>query len=99
MDEIRQWFVEHAMGPMFQLGELARETGVAFTLSQVDKTVTFDGSKSTHYLGKLLDGKTLKYGTWEPVEKKVVQVEPVPVKQETKQIKDTDLFPSIGISG
>lgn len=97
MDEIRQWFVEHAMGPMFQLGELARETGVAFTLSQTDKTVTFDGSKCHHYLGKLLDGKTLKYGTWEPVEK-VVQVAPVKV-EPPKQVKEENLFPSIGVSG
>lgn len=61
-DKVKQWFSENAMGPMFQLSELQRQTGVECTL--VGTTVKFNAKGSKHPVAQDLHNKVLEIGTW-----------------------------------
>lgn len=80
-DLVKEWFVQNAMGPMFQLTELRKQTGVNSYVTHSE--VRFDADGSNHPVAKELHNKVLRYATWE-----YIRTVAAPKKEEKVEVKE-----------
>lgn len=86
MQCFKQWLIENAMSPMFQLSELSRQFGLTYDVD--DGIVYFYGG--TGSVADEIRDKCFILGTWEEVYTVPVEVEPT--DEELKEIENQETF-------